>query len=408
MLSAKKRISRADNSGYVLRSELLPGGGGSNPNESQSHIYLNLSIINGDTGDAKSAPVQCVFSESRQVPILNDASEYDLSVVRFAANGTGRLLPLWIPVIQKQQGVVTPPDPDLTIYSVTVYAPPPAAGQPAVASQQYMKWVTSNNGAPKPSVVNPQDLNSDYYYLRTFTAWSNMFNATLSAACVGAGLPALLYNEGISYNSQSKLFSLVLPQSFYPTPSGPAARPLLSVNTPMAVLLANFDWSAQAGAITDGQAYTLNTPVWGGTGAVPTITQDFQSTDDVWSPIDSFVFTTTFVPLLPEQGTAPVIVGSNNTGQDLGVGAGFTNVITDFVPDLSGGAQDGLSSQVYVPTSEYRISSMTTHQPIQQVDVTLWWRYRLTGTLVPLFMANLSSVTIKILFRRKDWGGKAY
>jgi hypothetical protein len=404
MLSARKRITKADNSGYVLRSELLPGGsGGYNPNESQSHIYLNLSIINADTGDAKTAPVQCVFSESRQVPILNDASEYDLSVVRFAANGTGRLLPLWIPIIQSPQ-TLNPPDVDATIYSVTVF-------HAGTASQKYMTWVTSNLGAPKPSTVNPQDLSSDYYYLRTFTAWCNMFNTALSAACVGAGLQPLTYTEGISYDKQSKLFSLKLPTKFFDTPTTPAPsdRALLSFNAPMANLLANFDFSVQPNPIVSGQAFTLNTPLWSGAvnDPVPIITQDFQSTDDVWSPIDSFVFTTTFVPLLPEQGTAPVIVGTTNTGQNLAVGAGFTNVITDFVPDLSAGAQDGLSSQVYVPTSEYRISSMTTHQPIQQIDVTMFWRYRLTGTLIPLYMANLSTVTIKILFRRKDWRAQA-
>jgi hypothetical protein len=134
--------------------------------------------------------------------------------------------------------------------------------------------------------------------------------------------------------------------------------------------------------------------------------QDFLSTDDVWSPIDGFVFTSTFIPLLPEQGTAPTVVGSTDAGQFQGVGAGFTNIITDIVIDTGKGAQDNISSLLYNPSGEYRIASMTTHQAVQQVDVTLWWRYRLTGTLYPLYMANLSSVNLKIMFRRKDWGTK--
>jgi len=404
MQATKRRIARADGSNYVLSSSLLPGQG----NESQSHLYLNLSIINGDTGDQKSStPQQCVFSEVRSVPIIQDASEYDLSVIRFTSNGTGRLLPLFIPVIQSNQ--IVPIDVDLTIYSLTVSLDPVTV---APGTQVYIKYVTSNLDSPKPTGVRPQDLSSDYYYVRTYTAWCNMFNTALRAA-VATEIPGVVLadNQGLSYNSGTRLFSLLLPDVFYPPTASPGALPqaYLSFNAPLANLLANFNFTIQANPIVAGRAYTLNAPAITSfaSGVPKIITQDFQSTDDIWSPIESFVFTTTFVPLLPEQGSAPVVVGSDNTGQNLGVGSGFTNVITDFTPDLTMGAQEGINSQVYIPSGEYRISSMTTHQPIQQVDISLFWRYRLTGQLIPVFMSNLSNVTMKIMFRRKDWGGKA-
>lgn len=406
MQATKRRIARADGSNYVLSSSLLPGHG----NESQSHLYLNLSIINGDTGDAKSStPQQCVFSEVRSTPIIQDASEYDLSVVRFTSNGIGRLLPLFIPVIQPDQ--VSPVDVDLTIYSLTVSTVPTVAG-----SQVYVKYVTSNLDARKPMGVTPQDLSSDYYYVRTYTAWCTMFNTALKQAIYeefGPDIPTeyrLLDSQGLSYSSSTRLFSLLLPDVFHPATAEPGSLPFayLSFNAPMANLLANFNFTTQNSPIVNGRAFTLVTPPLSSyAGAPKLITQDFQSTDDIWSPIETFVFTTSFVPLLPEQGSAPVVVGTDNTGQNLGVSSGFTNVITDFTPDLTNGAQEGLSSQVYLPSGEYRISSMTTHQAVQQVDISLWWRYRLTGQLFPVYMSNLSNVSMKIMFRRKDWGGKA-
>jgi hypothetical protein len=123
----------------------------------------------------------------------------------------------------------------------------------------------------------------------------------------------------------------------------------------------------------------------------------------MWTPIDSFCFTTTFIPLNPEASSAPVQVNSSNLGQNISVGQAFANIIHDFCPDQTKGAEAGISQLLYEPKAEYRISSMTAKQPIQAVDISMWWRYRLTGQLIPLYMPGLASVSMKILFRRKDW-----
>ena len=400
MRRVKARVGGAGEASFVL-----PAGESRPQNESQSHIYLNLSIVNADTSDSvSSAPVQCVFSESRSTPILQDASEYDLSVIRFSATGTGRLLPLFIPIIQAGQ-----PDVNLTIYSLTIIE----GGPKPRSHQTYLSYIPNNGAAPVPRSSSPQDLSSSYYYLRTYTTFCNMFNVALNAAVYDVTTTYLPKpTMGLTYSNTSGLFSLELPSTFYPVydpTSGTLTAPpyTLSLNAPLANLLANFNFYQQP-IVVAGANFTVVPPnVTGLIDAVgPVFSQDFISTDDVWSPIDGFVFTSTFIPLLPEQGTAPIVVGSTDAGQFQGVGAGFTNIITDIVVDTGKGAQDNISSLLYNPSGEYRIASMTTHQAVQQVDVTLWWRYRLTGTLYPLYMANLSSVNLKIMFRRKDWGTK--
>ena len=401
MRRVKARVGGAGEASFVL-----PAGESRPQNESQSHIYLNLSIVNADTSDSvSSAPVQCVFSESRSTPILQDASEYDLSVIRFSATGTGRLLPLFIPVIQAGQ-----PDVNLTIYSVTIINTAPAV---PIHAQVYLSYIANNGAAPVPRSSSPQDLSTSYYYLRTYTTFCNMFNVALNTAHLNATTTFLpTPTMGLTYSNTSGLFSLELPALCYPVydpATGIVSPPslFLSFNAPLTNLLANFNFYQQP-IVINGANFTVVPPnvLALATPTGPVFSQDFLSTDDVWSPIDGFVFTSTFIPLLPEQGTAPTVVGSTDAGQFQGVGAGFTNIITDIVIDTSKGAQDNISSLLYNPSGEYRIASMTTHQAVQQVDVTLWWRYRLTGTLYPLYMANLSSVNLKIMFRRKDWGTK--
>jgi hypothetical protein len=56
----------------------------------------------------------------------------------------------------------------------------------------------------------------------------------------------------------------------------------------------------------------------------------------------------------------------------------------------------------YVPTAEYRMASFEkSRQEIRQIDIQVWWKNRLDGQLYPLQMYNLSSVSIKILFRKR-------
>jgi hypothetical protein len=344
-----------------------------------------------------------VFSETRSSPILEDASKYDVSIIRFLATGTGRLLPLWIPTIDPQQ---TPPvDPNLTIYSLTVQDV--VSG---ISSQAYLSYIPVNQTAPVPTQVSPQDLSTDYYYGKTYTQFCSMFNIAFNDASAGAGGPIVrnFVEQGLAYDPKTGLFSLRMTSSFYPGSGGPLglARYQLYFNAPLYNLLANF-----LGSIVNKDAgRTFQLSIGGGavsaypTGTnVGTITQDFKSTNDVWTPIDSFCFTTTFIPLNPEGSSAPVQANDANIGQNLSVGQNFSNIVTDFCPDQSQGSEAGISQILYEPTAEYRLSCMTAKQPIAAVDITMWWRYRLTGQLIPLYMPSLATVSMKILFRRKDW-----
>ena len=265
------------------------------------------------------------------------------------------------------------------------------------------------------------------------------------------------------YNPTTQLFSIYLDSRafgvpvipFTPVPytankPGPQTPPVsrMFMNTNLYGLFANFPciyWNTTAalsslvvannplptfGASTPvGYTYEITTAnnfyqnvvdyrqaPWGGaTPIVPTvlqqpyyvITQDYPSTDSIWSPIASIVFTTSLVPVRTEQVAAPTLLGTSNIGNSAPTSASaFAPIITDIALDTTvGGAAAWKSFTYYAPTGEYRMSDLTSSKTdIQSIDVQVYWKNRLDGNLYPVSMYNLSNVSFKMMFRRKDVG----
>jgi hypothetical protein len=138
--------------------------------------------------------------------------------------------------------------------------------------------------------------------------------------------------------------------------------------------------------------------------------QEILSTDSLWSPISSIVFTSTLLPIRAEQTGPPVILGTgNNNPSQATAQSAFQPIITDIALNTaSGGAQDYRSFIYYAPTAEYRLTDFgPSKQDIRNIDIQVYWKCRLDNNLYPITMFNLSSVSIKCMFRHKDaLGGK--
>ena len=134
--------------------------------------------------------------------------------------------------------------------------------------------------------------------------------------------------------------------------------------------------------------------------------QDWGSTDSMWSPIESFVFTSTLLPVKKEYTAKPIQLGDSNTGgQSTSSPADFAPIIADIVVDQAWEKAQGYKTfTLYEPTAEYRLSSLTaSHEEIRNIDIQVYWKYRLTGDLIPISMTNCGDVSIKVLFRKTDF-----
>nr|WPF46743.1 MAG: putative minor capsid protein [Lake Baikal virophage 11] len=132
--------------------------------------------------------------------------------------------------------------------------------------------------------------------------------------------------------------------------------------------------------------------------------QDYNSTNSLWSPCAGLVFTSSLLPVKNEYTSRPVVLGTTNIGSTNSPSA-FEPIIADFVVDQQQEKAEGWRDfTLYEPTAEYRLSSIqASHDEIRNLDINVYWRYRLTGELIPLTMFNCSDVSIKILFRKTDF-----
>jgi hypothetical protein len=135
------------------------------------------------------------------------------------------------------------------------------------------------------------------------------------------------------------------------------------------------------------------------------MSQDYGSDSTLWSPVASIVFTTTLLPVANEQQTVPVQYGASNTTARTTPSA-FNPIITDISLGLNN-ASDWRGFIEYNPTAEYRITAFQNGMnEIRQVDIAVFWKNRLDGQLYPLQMFNLSSVSLKLMFRKKNWSNQ--
>ena len=208
------------------------------------YVYYNATIINNNSEvSTDRADPQIRFQETRDTPIVRDASKYNFSIIRFTMNGANKDLPLFIPVIRT--GADNPTnDVNLTVYSVSmtitfrytvggvVYTNTLTSLQPLIYSPETLD--TNQAPVPIPATIsaNSQDISTRYYWVYTYTHWLQIVNQAF-ANCISntsATYPGLqqLFNAWwasigtpggstptittapvqITYNPTSNLFSL--------------------------------------------------------------------------------------------------------------------------------------------------------------------------------------------------------
>ena len=307
-----------------------------------------------------------------------------------------------------------------------------------------------------PELGQAQDLTSRYYWVYTYSHWVDLVNTTLMNAnqavfnawttAGGTGIAdftawkAIYPTPIMKYNEISGLFTIYYPTQYVSPNATTNAFQTLYFNINMEGLFANFDniylnssihpantsqfrytWITPATTpvlFPDGYANlqivetiglndNVSTPtasVQGYSGAWWAMTQNYVSTSTLWSPIDSIVFTSTLLPLQNEQTAPPNTLGTRNTGNSTATSqSAFSPIITDVSLDLGGDPTAYRKMIYYAPNAEYRMADFqNSKQDIRNIDIQVFWKNRLDNQLYPVSMFNLSSVSFKLMFRKKQ------
>jgi hypothetical protein len=258
-----------------------------------------------------------------------------------------------------------------------------------------------------------------------------------------AWLPTFAYSTGNIVEYLGNYYSSIAPANLNNLPTnpafwapaaftpGPASPPGLKLylNSNMGNILANFPSFYENLTTNPGYVYQMRVPTsfyqnvvdyrvapFAGIpplGFVPVeqqkvyykTTQDFKSVSQLWSPISSLVFTTTLLPIKAEQIAAPIELGEGNLGASSSASAAaFNPIVTDIALPTGEVGADGYRDFIYyAPQAQYRLADLTpSQQPINNIDIQVFYKNRLNNQLYPVTIPNGGSVDIKILFVRKD------
>jgi len=361
------------------------------------------------------------FNETRTNPIIPNAGDYYLSIVRFSLDTYN--LPNLVCEIQPNQG-----NKDLSIYSVTLEYDN-GLGVITPSNQVFINWIPQNRNATIPIPPN-QTANgfqefTEYYYCYQFQYFLALINSAFQTALTsliantgGGASPIALANQPIiTWDVTSSKSILQAETQFYEN-SNPA-KIRIYFNPPLFSLFNSFValYNGLVG-VTLGRNYQLVIEDFTGvntillpTNALPAnqrvYTQIFQefSTIDTWSPVSSIVFTSNTMPIISNQLSAPLLFNNGQSSSGLGNNANFAQIITDMITNQ----QVFKPNILYSPSAEYRRIDMTGNLPLSNIDINVYWKTKF-GVLIPFTLASGSSATIKFLFERKDRmvGGKFY
>lgn len=494
-------------------------------------IYYNANIINNitsATGTGAGADPAIRFQETRDTALINDASKYNFSIVRFQMVGPNKDLPLFIPSIQLNRPGAPQTNPNLTIYLLSIayqrewvttnfpggimFTVAPGSTPVIYRPETQNPSVAPFPGAP-PGGLTQQDLSSRYYWVYTYRHWCDLVNEAMltamenlritfqtqwNAAGTGDAFPyptlvSFLADHDapfIKYDDNSGKFTIygdtrafnvtdvidgsqdvlgrytgvgdpvplfVAPVGAPPQPStAPYLRlffganlfglftnfknayynvpqirfpltPTVLTTVPTAPSLVPVEYTNEILFTNENYTNILNNnPLLQGSTTVPpppynpyflipsikqnlywSITQDYPSTDSLWSPIESIVFVSTLLPVKNEFVAEPTRFGQGNLGFSSATSpSAFLPIITDLNVDTGQYKAQGYREVLtYTPTAEYRMATMgASKQEIRNVDISVYWKNRLDGSINPVQMFNLSSVSIKIMFRKIGGG----
>jgi hypothetical protein len=365
------------------------------------HIYYDLDILNNDA-QSNSRPLPLKFEEVRNNPFLQAPENYFLSVVRFQIQ-TGDTLPVFVPQVQIGQN-----DINLLIYSITLK-------YKNFEYQQYVNYIPDDltENLPNPP-LDFQDFTNQYYYCSSYQLWIEMVNVAFKDALTG--LNNLVVAGGQTLPSSNAPFMEFDPQNLVAILDADEAgyertltNPIqIYMNSPMYNLFSTFPAILQGYTnVSNGKNYLLtifnnndtnilNLPSYN-------VIQSYQegSTVALMNPIQSIVFTTSLLPVVPSNVSQPRIFGLNSLLTNYGNNSNVAPVISDFVVPV-----DALNRYrpniVYTPSAEYRLFGLYGNSPISAIELSAYWKDTF-GQLHPIYLNSGCGASIKLMFRRKDY-----
>lgn len=366
------------------------------------HVYFDLTLKNFEATTSEATAL--IFNEARNTPFIANSGDYYMSIIRFQLDTYS--LPVFLADIQPEQN-----NPNLMIHSITLeYVT--ALGVKTSAGATYLIWNPIDKSLPVPvgPLGNPNKMqkNTPYYYAYTFKHIISLLNTAfvtnmnILKALVG-GINAI-DPPFVGWDDVNKVASIYADNDHFNI-NASTARINIYFNGPLFSLFNSFMHFKYASTSLNNQIYQLRMESYNGLNLITNalipgshtwikLTQEY-STISNWTPVSSIAFISNTLPINHTQLSAPIVINNGVLVSSVDNNA-FANIITD----LSTDELCYRPNLLYNPTSEYRLIDLRGNQPLNNIDISIYWKDKY-GKLNQFLLFSGASATIKLLFRRK-------
>ena len=355
--------------------------------ESDRIRYYNLSFVNKDDTPQHAASV-----ETRTSPIIERASEWVMSVVRFDVDSSAIPINLPLMFIDPITGI-----PSTTLTRSTVFL-----------TYHGGTFAQDVNYAPPPLILPPLNLPAIYDY----QTWLDNVNTALAAALTASGAPgsAPLF----IFNPVTGLINLYVDENYIPLAG--ANKIVIGINQVLYQYFNNFEYaySPSTGITNNAPFYflkfkitdsnTLKMPAVGSRAGLPNAVQaaptnlfmysQLAAGTGAWSSLRSIILTSNLIPYQVE-----TITSNPGSSTNYASSSRFA-IISDFLVPMERNVTEFRLVNEYLPTAEYRRVNLVGNGPLNTIDLKMYWT-DFQGNIYPLYLQTSAGMSVKILFERK-------
>lgn len=380
----------------------------------KDHIYYNIKIHNDGIDDTN---IPIYFNENRGQHLVEKASDYYVSIIRFSLESTN----LPVLMMRPDTSLITNPNKNrLQLVYKMSFSADNFNTRTQIKTRNVIFIPPIDNTNNTTLEFNEELKYNSFYYLYNIQQFIRMLNKTsedllneLKTSYSGiSGLPPIFTFEpssGIISIKYHPITNTTLPegqQSFTPT---------IVLNHSLYSALSGFSFNYDANYADEYKLLPDNikrNPDYrqageGDLGVVIgedypyIISQDYPSIS-ILNPISSIAFSTSRLPIQPTQEAKPLIIGGTSL---FGINNGENNDFSPIINDFSIYNENGYAykpSVYYTPGSEYKLNDLFGSNPIQHVDILCDW-IDIYGRKHQMFLESQNSAEIQLLFRKKTF-----
>ena len=360
------------------------------------YLYYNADLVNSNTTDSGYLPL-LVFNENRTEDILNDTTNYKMSIVSWQMNSSD-YLPLFIPQID-----TTATDPvNTTIYQITIQIFTNSTTPSEAWFSVPLMWQNSK-GLTSPQFAGQNNHFDDpYYFMYSYGEFVNMVNTALKASFTEVCTQLGNYTPSskcpfLVYDSNTNKFSFMVDTKGQTT----SEDVNIFVNTPLKMLLNNFYYrqTELGGVIVHNLTIDNNiiNNVVSGSDTYLRMEQEWSSCDN-FSPISSIVVKSLLINCRPEYNGQIKIL--NNISSNV---LSSQNLNDDYITDMklvqSNGGQDYKQLLTYEP-SIYRFINLDEETRLRNIGFSFNWKCKFDGNIYPIYLPISGHCSVKFLFEK--------